>query len=152
MLDNFKVNFLQKGSVKTFNSSDKFSRINSSNMDNWWFLGRIFFLMSYFVGDCVFGFLMACHFITIIIVKAFTVDNFKTWKFINMFVHIIYAMNIASPAEDWDQGKLTVEEFKKKHQKVNKEMNWNISVNFIFALVMTCPLVYTGKIKICNAI
>ena len=52
MLDNFKVNFLQKGSVKTFNSSDKFSRINSSNMDIWWFLGRIFFLMSYFVGDC----------------------------------------------------------------------------------------------------
>ena len=95
----------------------------------------------------VFGFLMACHFITIIIVKAFTVDNFKRWKFINMFVHIIYAMNIASPAEDWDQGKLTVEEFKKKHQKINKEMNWNISINFIFALVMTCPLVYTGKIK-----
>ena len=52
MLDNFKVDFLKKGSVKTFNSSDKFSRINNSNMDIWWFLGRIFFLMSYFVGDC----------------------------------------------------------------------------------------------------
>ena len=51
MLDNFKVNFLQKGLVKTFNSSDKFSRINNSNMDIWWFLGRIFFPMSYFVGE-----------------------------------------------------------------------------------------------------
>ena len=53
MLDNFKFNFLQKGSVKTFNSSDKVSRIDSSNMDIWWFQGRIFFLMPYFVGDCV---------------------------------------------------------------------------------------------------
>ena len=58
MLDNFKVNFLQKGSVKTFNSSDKVSRIDSSNMDIWWFQGRIFFLMPYFVGDCEYIYLI----------------------------------------------------------------------------------------------
>ena len=52
MLENFKVDFLKKGSVKTFDSSDKRSRIHSSYMDIWWFRGRIFFLMSYFVGDC----------------------------------------------------------------------------------------------------
>ena len=96
----------------------------------------------------VFGFIMACHFIITIIVKAYTVDNFKRWRFMNMFVHIIYAMNIASPAEDWDQGKFTVEEFKKRHKKVNQEMNWNMAVNFLFALVLTCPLVYTGKIGV----
>ena len=52
MLDNFKVDFLKKGSVKTFNSSDKVSRIPNCNMDIWWFHGGIFFLMSDFVGDC----------------------------------------------------------------------------------------------------
>ena len=55
MLENFKVDFLKKGSVKTFDSSDKRSRIHSSNMDIWWFGGRIFFPMSYFVGDCEKG-------------------------------------------------------------------------------------------------
>ena len=95
----------------------------------------------------IFGLTMVFHFMTTVIVKAFTVDNFKRWSFMNMFVHIIYAMNIASPAEDWDQGKFTVEEYKRRHQKVNREMNWNIAVNFLFALVLTCPLVYTGILK-----
>ena len=54
MLDNFKVDFLKKGSVKTFNSSDKVSRIPNCNMDIWRFHGGIFFLMSDFVGDCGF--------------------------------------------------------------------------------------------------
>ena len=52
MLENFKVDFLKNGLVKTFDSNDKFSRIHSSNMGIWWFEERIFFPMSYFVGDC----------------------------------------------------------------------------------------------------
>ena len=92
----------------------------------------------------LFGVLMICHFLITLIVKAFTVDTFKKKGIFNMFVHIIYAMNIASPAEDWDQGDHSVEEFKKRHERVNREMNCNIAVNFFFALLLTCPLLYTG--------
>ena len=41
--------------MKTFNSSDKFSRIPNCNMDIWRFHGGIFFLMSDIVGACGHG-------------------------------------------------------------------------------------------------
>ena len=56
-------------------------------------------------------------------------------------------MNIAAPWQDWEAEKCSVEKFKRRHQNVNKEMFYNIITNFIFCLLMTTPLLYTGKLK-----
>ena len=63
----------------------------------------------------------------------------------NKFIHLLLSLNIASPFEDWDQGKFSVKEYRDRHRQTNIEMAWSISVNNIFSMVMLIPIYYTGK-------
>ena len=92
-----------------------------------------------------FSCLMGLHVLLLFIIKYITVEDFHKGSFFKQVIHILEVMNIASPWQDWDSEKCSVEEFKRKHKNVNKEMNHNILTNFIFSLLMTTPLIYTGK-------
>ena len=90
-----------------------------------------------------FCLLMAIHFFTLFIIKRLTVEAFRNDSFFRQTIHILEVMNMATPWKDWDYGKCSVEEFKRKHKNVNKEMLYNIVINAIFGLLMITPLMYT---------
>ena len=85
------------------------------------------------------------HFLLILIVKSFTIDHFWLRNHYNKFVHILKNMNIATPWQDWDHDKCSVEQYKIKHRRVNIEMAVTMLVNMIISLLMICPLFYLGQ-------
>jgi len=89
--------------------------------------------------------LFVVHFLLLLIVKSFTVNKFWMRNHYNKFVHILKNMNIATPWQDWDHGKCSVEQHKIKHRRVNMEMAATMGVNMIISLLMICPLLYSGK-------
>ena len=65
--------------------------------------------------------------------------------YLNKFIHLLLSLNIASPFEDWDQGRFSVKEYRERHRQTNIEMTWSISVNIMFSTIMLFPLYYTGS-------
>ena len=65
--------------------------------------------------------------------------------YLNKFIHLLLSLNIASPFEDWDQGKYLVQEYRERHRQTNIEMAGSISVNIMFSMIMLIPIYYTGK-------
>ena len=92
----------------------------------------------------VFIGIFVIHFISILLVKTYTVDNFWFKNHFNKFIYILENMNIARPWQDWDQEKCSVEQHKVKHRKVNIEMAVTMLVNITISLLMLCPLIFTG--------
>ena len=81
----------------------------------------------------------------VFLVKIFTSEQFsKRGDFLNKFLHLLLSLNLASPFEDWDQGKFSAEEYKKRHIQTNIEMAWSLSINNLFSLINLVPLFYTG--------
>ena len=68
----------------------------------------------------------------------------KKNNYLNKFLHLVQSLNIATPFEDWDQGKCSLKEYRKRHRHTNIEMAWSLSVNIVCSLVMLVPLWYTG--------
>ena len=66
--------------------------------------------------------------------------------YLNKFIHLLLSLNIASPFEDWDQGKFSVNEYRQRHRQTNIEMAWSLTVNIVFSLVMMVPLWFTGRV------
>ena len=79
-------------------------------------------------------------------VKKLTSEEFCTkGNFLNKFLHLLLSLNLASPFEDWDQGKFSVQDYKERHKKTNREMACSLSVNIFFSFVMLFPLWYSGN-------
>ena len=79
-------------------------------------------------------------------VKKLTSEEFCTkGNFLNKFLHLLLSLNLASPFEDWDRGKFSVQEYRERHKKTNREMAWSLSVNIFFSFVMLFPLWYSGN-------
>ena len=95
----------------------------------------------------VFIGILVMQFLAILIVKTFTVNDFWRRSHFNKFVHILENMNIATPWQDWDHDKCSVEQHKMKHRRVNIEMMVIMVVNFLICLLMICPLFFTGLLK-----
>ena len=94
----------------------------------------------------LFFLITAAQFVTTFIVKFFTSKAFSNRKgFLNRFLHLLLSLNLASPFEDWDMGRFTIEEYRERQKLTNTEMTWSLSVNIIFTLIMMVPLWYTGK-------
>ena len=49
------------------------------------------------------------------------------------------------PYVDWDARIHTIEEYRARHSNTVSEMRASFLVNFIFSLIMMCPLWYTGE-------
>ena len=80
------------------------------------------------------------------LVKMITSAKFLTKRnYLNKFLHLLISLNLASPFEDWDQGIFSVQEYRERHKKTNREMGWSLSVNIFFSSAMLLPLWYTGK-------
>ena len=93
----------------------------------------------------LFFILSGAQLLAIFVVKIFTSEKFsKRGDFLNKFIHILLSLNIAYPFEDWDQGRFTVTEYRKRHKQTNNEMAWSLSVNILFSVIMLIPLFYTG--------
>ena len=88
--------------------------------------------------------LFVVHFLLILIVKSFTADHFWMKNHYNKFVHILKNMNIATPWQDWDHDKCSVEQHKIKHRRINVEMAVTMLVNMIISLFMISPLLLLG--------
>ena len=96
----------------------------------------------------LFFLITAAQFVTTFIVKIFTSKAFaRRENYLNKFLHLLLSLNLASPFEDWDIGRFTIWEYKKRQKLTNTEMAWSLSVNIIFSLTMMVPLWYTGKQK-----
>ena len=77
--------------------------------------------------------------------KVYTSRKFSRREdYLNKFILLLHSLNIASPFEDWDQGKFSVKEYRERHRQTNIEMAWNISDNIMFSMIMLIPLYYTG--------
>ena len=71
----------------------------------------------------------------------------KKNNFLNKFLHLVQSLNLATPFEDWDQGRCSVKEYRERHRQTNIEMAWSLSVNIVCSLVMLVPIWYTGLIN-----
>ena len=99
------------------------------------------------LGDTFVAFLtlMAVHFITIIISKLLTSKEFRGKSdLFNKFVHAFQNMNFCFPYKDWDSEGHSLKEYKQRWWRTNIEMGTCFIVNFVFSLMMMCPLWYTG--------
>ena len=73
----------------------------------------------------------------------------KSERRFNKIVHILENLNISFPWQDWDEGECcSVEQFRKNHDDVKREMFRTFGVNSFFSIIMLVPLWYTGKIII----
>ena len=79
-------------------------------------------------------------FVKIVYSKKFSKKN----DYLNKFLHLVQSLNLATPFEDWDQGRCSVKEYRERHRQTNIEMAWSLSVNIVCSLVMLVPLWYTG--------
>ena len=96
----------------------------------------------------VFLVIMAVHTLLMLIVKMATSREFRTKSnLIRKFVHITHNISLATPYQDWDEGSITVPEYKRRFQRTNIEMACCLTLNILVSLVMLVPLWYTGKLK-----
>ena len=94
----------------------------------------------------LFFILTGAQILVILLTKVYTSRKFSTrGDYMNKLIHLLLGLNIASPFEDWDQGRFSVKEFRERHRQTNIEMALSISVNILFSMIMLCPLYYTGK-------
>ena len=68
----------------------------------------------------------------------------KKSDYLNKFLHLVQSLNLATPFEDWDQGRCSVKEYRERHRETNIEMAWSLSVNIVCSMIMLVPLWYTG--------
>ena len=92
----------------------------------------------------VFLYFMIYQYAALILVKLFTSEDFKKReRFFEKFLHVLLNMNLAFPYTDWDIGDYSIEHFKQRYRKVNKEMAWCMTINISVSCLMTLPLIYT---------
>ena len=70
----------------------------------------------------------------------------KGGNFFDKFTHVLLNLNFAFPYKDWDEGKHTIDEYKKRFQRTKIEMLTSLLANFVLSLVMLIPLLITGNI------
>ena len=95
----------------------------------------------------LFYILTGAQLLMTLLVKIFTSTAFfRRENFLNKFIHLLLSLNLASPYEDWDQGRFSVNEYKQRQRQTNIEMAWSLTVNIVFSLVMMVPLWFTGRV------
>ena len=93
----------------------------------------------------LFFIITGAQFLLHFIVKFIYAEKFSMKSnYLNKFLHLVQNLNIATPFEDWDQGRCSVKEYRERHRQTNIEMAWSLSVNIVYSLVMLVPLWYTG--------
>ena len=65
--------------------------------------------------------------------------------FINRIIHVFENLNLATPYKDWDNGGITIEEFKTRFKGIRTEMIVTFTINFIFTVCMMIPSICCGK-------
>ena len=94
---------------------------------------------------CLFFVITALQFLVILVVKILTSTKFyMRGDLLDKFLHLVQSLNLAFPFEDWDQGKFSVQEYRKRHRQTNIEMSWSMFVNIVFSVILMIPLLYTG--------
>ena len=94
-----------------------------------------------------FSILTGLQILVTFLIKGYSSRKFSMKEdYLNKFIHLLLSLNIASPFEDWDQGKFSVEEYRQRHRQTNIEMALSISVTIIFSMIMLIPLYYTGQL------
>ena len=92
----------------------------------------------------VFLYFMIYQYAALLMIKLFTSEDFKkTERIFEKFLHVLLNMNISFPYSDWDVGDHSIEQFKQRYKKVNKEMAWCMIFNISVNLLMTLPLIFT---------
>ena len=96
-----------------------------------------------FVGFFV---LTLIQFLTLGLVKILTSEEFRSkGGYFDKFLHIIQSLNMSLPFVDWDAGVHTIEGYRARYSNTVTEMRASLLVNFVFSLIMMCPLWYTGE-------
>ena len=105
-----------------------------------------YYTLSEYFG--IFWMLLFLHILINLIVKiAFSEDFGKTWNSSSLakFVHCLENTNIPTVWKDWDEDGGSVEDHKKRHRQVVKEMVVIMIIRSLFHSLMLAPLAYTGK-------
>ena len=78
--------------------------------------------------------------------KSFTSNDFQQEEhLVNKFIHILENINYATPYKDWDQGDLSINEFRKRFTNLKREMIATYALNFFFTIIMMIPLWFCGE-------
>ena len=94
----------------------------------------------------IFYILLGVQFLTTLVAKLYTSKKFfERQKNFNKLIHLLMSLNVAIPFEDWDEGRFTVAEYKKRQKRTNTEMIFSMAINIIFSVVMLIPVWYTGR-------
>ena len=95
----------------------------------------------------VFFALLSVHTLMVTLVKLGTSEEFRRrdGSIFQKMIHVISNINIPSPFQDWDVGNFSVEEYKRRHWRTEREMGCLFIVNTVFSLVLLGPLWYTGQ-------
>ena len=88
--------------------------------------------------------LFVLHFLLMLLVKKFTLQEKVRKQHFNIFVHVLENMNLAFPLVDWDSGNDNVDGHKKQFASVKLEMLMAMGVNILVSVSMLVPLWYTG--------
>ena len=87
------------------------------------------------------------QFLILWFVKNRTSEGFrKGGNYFDKFTHVLLNLNFAFPYKDWDVGKHSKDEYKRRFQRINIEMLTSLLTNYVLSLVMLIPLFITGNI------
>ena len=97
----------------------------------------------------VFLAISTVQFLILWLVKNRTSEEFRkggNYFDFDKFTHVLLNLNFAFPYKDWDCGKHSKDEYKRRFQRTKIEMLTSLLTNFVLSLVMLIPLFITGNI------
>ena len=82
---------------------------------------------------------------SLLLVKMKTSEEFQSkGNYFEKLLHLLENVNFPVPYRDWDHGRHSVAEFRRRYSNTEREMIWSFVVTSLYTAVMITPLFYTG--------
>ena len=102
--------------------------------------------LSHGVYFFLFFFIIAFHAYIIGVMKLNSSPSYrKKAHNLEKCLHSLNSINIPTPFEDWDIDSRNADDHRLKFKQVTREMAYTWLINYLFNLMMLCPLLWTGK-------
>ena len=63
----------------------------------------------------------------------------------NKVIHVLQCANFPFPYEDWDEGFFSIEEYRRRYKRVEREMLVSSLVTSGFSILTLIPIWFMGK-------
>ena len=139
-----KNNTIYLNNTKPFNLTDLNKYNYTSDSGPHYSVYTYFSLQEYFIGFWLLFFLHTC---LNALAKILCCEDFRNnWNssLLFKFIHCVENTNIPTVWMDWEEKKGSIEDHKRRHGQVLKEMVVIMIIRTIFNAVLLTPIIYTG--------